>query len=242
MVQLILPTTLPSSHSSSSSTTTPPAWTLIELQGSLHTQQHESSDKDDLRRHDLAGAPLGRWRISQNGKTTYLEIGHHRLEGQRVPLKNPIAVLQKHLPSDIPPLKDEDDAEVMDIDEDDVEGDEMQRTPPPAPPPIHLSLEMSLDAGEVEVGSLPMDDDNAHGLSTPPPTTTTTTATTAATTREKIPKQQRELKPTYNVVTVLRHKYLFKARPEHLLAEEHKGLTGLVRKGLGGAGGGGRRG
>ena len=64
---------------------------LIEMQGEVH---HEAGLKEGFCVGTMSAHP-------RNGSTVFLQIGYHRLEGQHVPLKKPIAVLRRGAGEDV---------------------------------------------------------------------------------------------------------------------------------------------
>jgi chromosome transmission fidelity protein 8 len=60
---------------------------LVELQGEI---QHEASLKQGFRVGTLSGHP-------ERVDTVFLQIGYHRLEGQKVPLKKPMVLLKRSM-------------------------------------------------------------------------------------------------------------------------------------------------
>ncbi|KAJ3166116.1 hypothetical protein HDU88_003664 [Geranomyces variabilis] len=220
MVQIVLPTTTIATADNGGD-----GHVLLELQGSLSTDSTEG----------LAGLHLGHF-----SGTPTLSIGHHKLEGRRVELRKPFAVVRKRqrdAASARPPLPP-------------LSSSSSQLSPPPPPssspqpqshpennttqstthpPPVRLELSLSLSQG-ADMTAMLMDDDSPPPPqedqeplpkipSTPPPDANMTAAAVDD------PPQH-----LYDVVAVLRFKYLFKSRPEHVLADEHKGLIALPRR------------
>eukprot|EP00877_Chromochloris_zofingiensis_P000855 jgi/Chrzof1/10770/Cz05g11170.t1 len=62
-------------------------WGLVELQGKIEILQESLAE---------ANFPVGTLQLSSSNKdVVQLTIGYHQLEGKRVPLKKPIAILEK---------------------------------------------------------------------------------------------------------------------------------------------------
>ncbi|KAJ3139897.1 hypothetical protein HDU90_008795 [Geranomyces variabilis] len=234
MVQIVLPTTIATADNGGD------GLVLLELQGSLSTDSTEG----------LAGLHLGHFSICPTTGTPTLSIGHHKLEGRRVELRKPFAVVRKRQRDAAstrpqPPLSSSSSSQPS------------SSTPPPPPPPsspqpqshpennptqsnthpppVRLELSLSLSQGADMTPMMQMDDDSPpppqedqeephpNTPSPPPPDGNMTTAAAAGDNDD--PPQH-----LYDVVAVLRFKYLFKSRPEHVLADEHKGLIALPRR------------
>jgi chromosome transmission fidelity protein 8 len=60
---------------------------IVELQGEVH---HEENLKQGFRVGTLSAHP-------EKADTIFLQIGYHRLEGQKVPLKKPMVLLKRRL-------------------------------------------------------------------------------------------------------------------------------------------------
>ena len=64
-----------------------PEWAMIELQGTIEIQGGKTHEGD------LAVATL---KLAGSGQdTVVMTVGYHQLEGKRVPLKKPLAVMEK---------------------------------------------------------------------------------------------------------------------------------------------------
>ncbi|KAJ3168133.1 hypothetical protein HDU87_001214 [Geranomyces variabilis] len=214
MVQIVLPTTIASSDRDAGVDGT--GHVLLELQGSLSTDGTES----------LAGVHLGHFNVCPTTGTPTLSIGHHKLEGRRVELRKPFAVVRKRQRQDsaasktLPPPPSSSQPQSPPQSQSDP-----QQNPTTHhthhPPPVRLELSLSLSQGPDSMTTMMTDD-----VDPPPPQ------------HEEEPHPQphsQTLDTTtthhlYDVVAVLRFKYLFKSRPEHVLAEEHKGLIALPRR------------
>jgi chromosome transmission fidelity protein 8 len=64
-----------------------PEWAMVELQGTIEIQGGKTHEGD------LAVATL---KLASSGKdTVVMTVGYHQLEGKRVPLKKPLAIMEK---------------------------------------------------------------------------------------------------------------------------------------------------
>ncbi|KAI9105780.1 hypothetical protein DFS34DRAFT_600852 [Phlyctochytrium arcticum] len=161
MVQLVLPARQLHPHSSPDSPS-PHDWILIELQGALAPDGQET----------LAGLELGRMEIAENG-IPYLYIANHKLEGKRVPIPKPLALIQK------------------------------------LPAPTPQSSKGNSSSMQVD-GPLSQADSEKHSTNSDANITS---------------KPSERSLPTYEAVTIVKYKYIFKARPDYVLEEKLRGLT-----------------
>ncbi|KAJ3152908.1 hypothetical protein HDU89_001116 [Geranomyces variabilis] len=220
MVQIVLPTTIATADNGGD------GHVLLELQGSLSTESTEG----------LAGLHLGHFSICPTTGTPTLSIGHHKLEGRRVELRKPFAVVRKRQRDAAstrppPPPPSSSSSQPQSHSENNTTQSNTH------PPPVRLELSLSLSQG-ADMTSMLMDDDSPPPPpqedqeepypkmpSTSPPDVNMAAAAAAADDDDDDPPQH-----LYDVVAVLRFKYLFKSRPEHVLADEHKGLIALPRR------------
>ncbi|TPX72279.1 hypothetical protein SpCBS45565_g00495 [Spizellomyces sp. 'palustris'] len=215
MVQIVIPAT--EMHPQSLNGASPNDWIMIELQGTL------AADGSD----DMAGLDLGRMELKANG-TPYLHIANHKLEGQRVELKTPLALIRKR--------RTMGGMQTPDGVVDTMDGIEPSADPsitsqpdsfPSLPPPVHLNLSLSSIVSEpslsVENVSLSRPPNNHSEVITDlrpgglVGDTDSHQATGALGQAE------------YDVVTIVRYKYLFKSRPDYVLEEKYRGLTDFAK-------------
>ncbi|KND00852.1 uncharacterized protein SPPG_03956 [Spizellomyces punctatus DAOM BR117] len=215
MVQIVIPAT--QLHPQSTNGASPNDWIMIELQGTL------AADGSD----DMAGLELGKIELKANG-IPYLYIANHKLEGQRVELKKPLALIRKR--RTMGGMQPPDG--VLDT----MDGIEPSADPsitsqsdsfPSLPPPVHLNLSLSSIASDpslsVENVSL-ADQPNNYSEATAdlrPGGLVGETDSHQAT--EALGQAE------YDVVTIVRYKYLFKSRPDYVLEEKYRGLTDFAK-------------
>ncbi|KAJ3084812.1 Chromosome transmission fidelity protein 8 [Quaeritorhiza haematococci] len=216
-------TTIPTSEAGSANRShqnqQPMDWILVELQGSLEAEVP-----------DMAGLEMGTMEVSSTG-TPFIIIGHNKLEGKIVTLPKPFALIRKRTTPHSAPSS-QSYANKNDLAGDlnmSMATDSQQSLPPPiANPLMDMDLEYELDFGDEEKevkhgekmgGSQQLDvwDDriqgedgsNKHG--------------------GRNPETSAIIPPEYEVVSVIRYKYLFNTRPKHIIGEKHQGLSTLKR-------------
>ncbi|KAJ3158238.1 hypothetical protein HDU86_002947 [Geranomyces michiganensis] len=209
---------------------------LLELQGSLSTDGNAA----------LEGLHLGKFSQCPTTGAATLAIGHHKLEGRRVELRKPFAVVRKRrqrqggssdtypAPTPAQPQSLSQPARHEEGNGDNVTDDHHEH-----PPPVRLELSMSLSQGLAEVMDLSLGDDGVGSASemgmddADPDASDGTKPAVGKHDHDKATQPSADAQAPqhlYDVVAVLRFKYLFKSRPEHILAEEHKGLVALPRR------------
>ncbi|KAJ3091680.1 hypothetical protein HDU96_002961 [Phlyctochytrium bullatum] len=203
---------------------------LIEMQGALELD--DGTDvKDDSHtatpgdiRHEqramqiLAGQDLGK--LERDGEKYYLNVGNHRLQGKKVALKKPIAVLRR-IPAAPTP---ETTVEVSCV-------ERARRLPETLdsvcscdknPRKRKRTLD-AMEGSEKEAGVGGM-------VSAAPDSPESTTASGEREAGGRAPAETAKLpvRRRMEAMTILKFKYVFNQRPTVVLSEENKGLTAFA--------------
>ncbi|KAJ3040429.1 hypothetical protein HDV00_010865 [Rhizophlyctis rosea] len=196
-------------------------WVLIELQGVLETDGHRDGEQSGMQ-----GLMLGR--VNCDGKgTAYLYIGHHRLEGKRVELPKPFAVLRKRptpppspsLPTTTPDHMQQPRHLPPQLPNTTTTSPTDPELPPPPPLSLHLTLSIDPDG---DTTMLPAVDESPSVQYNATGGLVGDALQTLSPTNDSVPPPATS---AYDVVTVIRYKYIFKSRPEHVLSKQNRGMS-----------------